>query len=199
MGDALRRFVPRAPRYILRPQDRNMMRFGLSQMRGPAHIEHTTLLNLSETGAAFVTDASCDLKIGDSVKVEVPIPNGEQIAWFARVVRIEEYDDRGWLARNRDRRRHEEVMIALRFEELPEPHTRAIRKGLEKSFLKALQDQQVRRVLYWKAYLTQNIFPILGYFLLTLAAIGFIYYFTLPSSNYDPKRGAPWGERYKFF
>lgn len=176
-----------------------MMRFGLAQMRGSAHIEHTTLVNLSETGAAFVTDASCDLKIGDSVKVEVPIPNGDQIAWFARVVRIQEYDDRGWLALQRGGKRMEQILVALTFDRLPEPHTRAIRKGIEKSFLKALQDQQVRKLLYWKAYFTQNIFPFLGYALLTIAAVGLIYFLSRPSENYDEKRGAPWGERFKFF
>lgn len=199
MGESLRRFIPRAPRYVLRPQDRNMMRFGLSNERGPAHIEHTTLINLSESGAAFVTDASTDLKINDSIKVEIPIPNGEQIAWFARVVRIETYDGSGWLRFSRSVSQVEQVLIALRFDELPEPHSRAIRRGVERSFLKALQDQQVRRILYWKAYLIQNILPILFYLAITIAAIGFIYYFTLPSNNYDSKRGAPWGERFKIF
>ena len=199
MGERLRRFVPRAPRYVLKPNDRNLMRFGLSQTRGPAHVEATTLVNLSETGAAFITDASCELKVNDRIKVEIPIPHGEQIAWFASVVRIEQYDDSGWLSFSPHVPRAEQVVVALRFEDLPEPHSRAIRQGIEKSFLKALQDQQVRRVLYYKAYLTQKIIPLIGYLLLTLAAFGFIYYFTLPSENYDAKRGTLWGNRFRFF
>lgn len=198
MGESLRRFVPRAPRYILRTQDRNIMRFGLSSLRGPAHIEQTTLLNLSETGAAFVTDETSDIKIGDSIKVEIPIPSGDQIAWFARVVRIQEYDERAWWQSGGADARQGQILIALRFDELPAPHTRAIRKGIEASFLKALQDQQVRKMLYYKAWLTQNLLPIIGYTLLTAAAIGFIYMMTRPSANYDEKRGAPWGERFKF-
>jgi hypothetical protein len=138
-------------------------------------------------------------KIGDTIKVEVPIPSGDQIAWFARVVRIQEYDDRSWFSRRHSESSVDQIMVGLKFEELPEPHSRAIRKGIEQSFLKALQDQQVRRVLYYKAYFFQNIVPILGYAALILAAVGLIYALTRPSDNYDAKRGAPWGERFKFF
>ncbi len=175
------------------------MRFGLSSLRGPAHIEHTILVNLSETGAAFVTDDTADISIGDSIKVEIPIPNGDQIAWFARVVRIAEHEERSWFyTRGADVRKNQ-IIIALRFDALPAPHTKAIRKGIEASFLKALHDQQVRRMLYYKAWVVQRFIPLVFYFLLTCAAIGFIYYLTLPSENYDEKRGAPWGERFKFF
>lgn len=174
------------------------MRFGLSRLRGPAHIERTTLINLSETGAAFLTDDTHDIKLGDSIKVEIPIPSGDQIAWFARVVRIEEYDHRAWWKIGGDEGGSGEILIALRFDKLPEPHTRAIRKGVERSFLKALHDQQVRRALYYKALFTQNFFPAVMYLLLTVAAVGFIYLMTRPSENYDEKRGAPWGERFKF-
>lgn len=198
MGEKIRRFVPRAPRYILRPQDRSLMRFGLASLRGPAHIEQTTLLNLSETGCAFVTDDTSDIKIGDTIKVEVPIPSGDQIAWFARVVRIEEFQERHWWSRSLEYEKTNQLLIGLKFEALPEPHTRAIRKGIEKSFLKALHDQQVRKVLYYKTLVIQNIIPFTFYILLTCAAFGLIYYLTRPSENYDEKRGAPWGERFKF-
>lgn len=198
MGEKIRRFVPRAPRYVLRTPDRNIMRFGLSSLRGSAHIEHTTLVNLSETGAAFITDTSADISIGDNIKVEIPIPNGDQIAWFARVVRIEAIEERSWLQTRDSNARRDQVVVALKFEDLPEPHTRAIRKGIERSFLKALHDQQVRRVLYYKAWLTQKFVPITFYILLTAAAVGFIYALSRPSANYDEKRGAPWGERFKF-
>lgn len=198
MGERIRKFIPRAPRYVLRPSDRNLMRFGLASLKGPAHIERTILVNLSETGAAFVTDASNDLKIGDSIKVEIPIPSGDQIAWFARVVRIQEYDDRSWFSRRNSESDPEQIVIGLKFDELPEPHSRAIRKGIEQSFLKALQDQQVRKILYYKAYFIQNVVPFLGYAALILAAVGLIFLLTRPSDNYDAKRGAPWGERFKF-
>lgn len=198
MGEKIRRFVNRAPRYVLRSADRNVMRFGLANLMGPAHIERTVLLNLSETGAAFVTDAHSDVQIGDVIKVEIPIPSGDQIAWFAKVVRIQEYDDQSWFSAGEMSLTKEQILIGLRFEELPEPHTRAIRKGIEQSFLKALKDQQVRKVLYYRALLLQNLVPILFYVALSLAAFGLLYAWTRPSANYDEKRGAPWGERFKF-
>lgn len=175
------------------------MRFGLSSLRGPAHIEHTILVNLSETGAAFITDDTADINIGDSIKVEIPIPSGDQIAWFARVVRIQEHEERSWFYTRGAEVRKNQIVVALRFDALPEPHSRAIRKGIEASFLKALHDQQVRRILYYKAYVTHNVIPLIFYFLLSCAAVGLIYYLTLPDENYDSKRGAPWGERFKFF
>lgn len=198
MGEKIRRFVNRAPRYVLRSADRNVMRFGLAALSGPAHIEHTVLVNLSETGAAFITDASSDVQIGDVIKVEIPIPNGDQIAWFAKVVRIQEYEERSWFATRGAPVNKEQILVGLRFEELPEPHTKAIRRGVEKSFLKALEDQQVRRILYYRALFTQNVIPIIFYIALSLAAFGLLYALTRPSANYDEKRGAPWGERFKF-
>ncbi len=197
MGESVRRYVPRAPRYVLRQQDRNLMRFCLAQLKGPAHIEQTTLINLSESGAAFITDLSCDLKIGDTVKVEIPIPGGDQIAWYARVVRIQEYDDSPWYSPRTGEKKIDKLLVALKFDQMPEGHTRAIRKGIEQSFLQALQDQQLRRILYYKAWIIQHVIPIIFYGLLAMAAVGFIYMMTRPSENYDEKRGAPWGQRFK--
>jgi hypothetical protein len=197
MGEKIRRFIPRAPRYVLKAPDRNVMRFGLASLRGPAHVEHTTLVNLSESGAAFIADDSADINVGDTIKVEVPIPGGDQIAWFAKVVRIEVFYERSWF-HPRSSDGSNQILVGLRFDSLPEPHTKAIRKGIEASFLKAIQDQQLRRLLYYRAWITQNLIPLVFYFLLTCAAIGFIYWMSLPGDNYDAKRGAPWGERFKF-
>lgn len=174
------------------------MRFGPAHMRGQAFIEHTTLVNLSETGLAFLTDRGSELKVGDIIKVEIPVPESDQIAWFARVVRIEEYESRRWFFSRENVVHPVQLLVALRFEELPEGHTKNIRKGIEKSFLKALQDQQVRRMVYYKALVLQNILPIIFYFFLTISAIGLVYWLSRPSSNYDKDRGAPWGERFKF-
>ena len=197
MGEGIRKFVPRAPRYVLRTHDRNIMRFGLAGLKGPAHIETTALVNLSETGAAFLAPAHCDLKIGDVIKVEIPIPNEEQIAWFAKVVRIAAAQGGAGYS-NQFRDHDETVIIALKFEELPEPHSKAIRRGIEASFLKALREQQAARMLYYRAFLIQNMIPLMFYLALSLAAFAFIYYFSLPSENYDGSRGAPWGQRFKF-
>ncbi|MGE0529129.1 MAG: PilZ domain-containing protein [Bdellovibrionales bacterium] len=198
MAEGVRKFISRAPRYVLRPQDRHIMRFSLQETRGAGGIEHTILLNLSETGAAFLADQGTEFKVGEQIKVEIPIPGGDQIAWFARVVRIQEYEPRTWLFGQdpfADQGKH---LIALTFEDLPEPHSRAIRKGIEDSFLKAMREQQYRNWFYYRAYILHNLWQFIAYITLTILALGFIYYFSRPSENYDSKRGAPWGQRFKF-
>jgi hypothetical protein len=82
MNAILRKFVPRAPRYILRPNDRKNMRFSLEDTVGPAGIEETILMNLSQTGVAFLTNGAARIEVGERIKVEIPIPSGEQIAWW---------------------------------------------------------------------------------------------------------------------
>jgi len=199
MGEALRKFVPRAFRYVLRPQDRNGMRFSLEHSRGTGGIERTTLLNLSESGVAFLMSPGMEPHVGERIKVEIPIPNGEQIAWWARVVRVQEHQSRSWFASNKANFHEQpQIFVALRFEELPEPHTRALRKGLEQSFMKAMRDQHYRNWLYYRAYVLHNIWRWTLYSVLTAAALGFIYYFAQPSANYDKDRGALWGDRFKF-
>jgi hypothetical protein len=197
MDSSARRFVSRAPRYVLRPDDRHVMRFGLEHTQGKGGIEETLLLNLSESGIAFLVNRGVEPRIGDRIKVEIPVPQGDRIAWWGHVVRTSLYDPQGWFQRDRFKG-EAKVLVALRFEELPEPHTRAIRRGLNRSFMKAVRDQQFRSWQYYQTLLVENFWQAMLYVALTSLLVGFIYWFTLPSSNYDAKRGAPWGERFKF-
>jgi hypothetical protein len=197
MAEVVRKFITRAARYVLRPEDRTSLRFSLQQDTGPGGITQTTMLNLSESGVAFLMDPGHHPKIGEHIKVEIPIPNGEQIAWFGRVVRVQEYQASRWSFR-KDPFERPKVIVGLRFERLPEGHSRALRRGIEQSFLKAMRDQQYRNWQYYKTLFFQVIPRFVFYFLLTAAAAGFIYYFSLPDGKYDAKRGTPWGERFKF-
>lgn len=198
MDNHAKKYVQRAPRYLLRSGDRKTMRFSLQHMVGPSAIEETVLLNLSETGAAFLVPKGQMFHIGDVIKVEIPVPSGDQIAWFGRIVRIEEYEPRTWNFSGDPFKEERKYMIALRFEDLPAPHSRALRKGIEASIMQAMRDQQFRTLQYYKLSFIKNIFKITAYLVLTVLAIAFIYYFSQPSKNYDSKRGAPWGERFKF-
>jgi hypothetical protein len=199
MAERLRRFIPRAFRYVLRPQDRKTMRFSLDGSHGGADISETILINLSETGVAFVVSSGAGLEINERIKVEIPIPEGEQIAWWGRIVRLQAFEPTGWQARSRafdgdDTR----VLVAIRFDELPDGHTRAIRKGLERSFMQAMRDQQYRNWLYYRTYASHYVWKVAIGFVLLAATAWFLWYFSQPSSNYDGEKGAPWGERYKF-
>jgi hypothetical protein len=197
MGEA-RKFIQRAPRYVLRPQDRKDMRFSLEHSVGEGGIEHTFLVNLSETGAAFVINHGMAPKVGDRIKVEVPIPQGDRIAWWGQVVRTSVYRPRGWF--NNDRfHTNEHTLVALHFDSLPEPHTRSIRRGLNRSFMQAMRDQKYVTADYYTSFLREHFWMLMLYAALTIAVFGAMYYLSLPSANYDAKRGAPWGERFKFF
>ena len=180
MDNRVRRFIPRAPRYILRPEDRRVMRFSLEHTQGPANIEETILLNLSESGAAFLAPAGTRFEMGDLIKVEIPVPNEDQVAWWAKVVRLEEYEPRQWLFSRDPFRDKPKILVGLRFERMPEPHTRTIRNGIEKSFLQAMRDQQYRTLLYYKVFYIHHFFQIMGYLLLTVAAFCLLYWLSRP-------------------
>ena len=199
MGESAKKFVPRAARYILRPQDRNIMRFGLEDSHGGTNIRQTLLVNLSETGVAFITDSVRNLHIGERIMVEVPVPQGEQIAWWGTVIRMSQYEPNRWLMKSDSFFDEPKIMVAIRFDRLPEGHSRAIRKGIEKSFLKAVRDQRYRTWLYYRTMAITYGLQFMAYVVLTILALGFIYYFSQPSSNYDEKRGTQWGDRFKIF
>ena len=199
-SSSVRPFIPRAPRYVLRPQDRHVMRFSLENTSGPGGIEQTILINLSETGIAFLVNPGKEPRLGERIKVEIPVPSGDQIAWWARVVRTSEFEPRGWLTFGRDRFQDDhKILVALAFEPLPEGHSRAIRKGLNASFMQAMRDQQYITWLYYKAHVVEK-GPRIGLYLaLTLLTVLFIWWFSQPDGKYDAKRGTQWGERYLHF
>lgn len=199
MSESAKRFVPRAARYVLRPQDRNIMRFGLEDNVSGTHVRQTLLVNLSETGAAFITDSVRGISLGERIMVEIPVPQGDQIAWWGTVIRMQEYLPKRWFGKKDSFFDEPKMLVAIRFDRLPEGHTRAIRKGIETSFLQALREQRHRTWLYYQTLAIKYGLQFIAYIILTVLALGFIYYFSLPSANYDEKRGTLWGERFKFF
>lgn len=194
MAERLRKFVPRAFRYVLRPQDRNVMRFSLEHTSGSTEIEKTFLINMSESGVAFLVSPETEVHMNERLKVEIPIPGGEQIAWWGRVVRIQEYEPRTWLFGKDPFREEKKILVGVRFDELPDGHSKAIRKGIEQSFMQAMRDQHYRNWLYYRN-MAKGLTRIAMFALLALAAAGLIWYLSRPSANYDATRGAPWGDR----
>lgn len=195
MADALRKFHNRAFRYVLRTQDDRDMRFALERAGGVAGVEQTLLLNLSETGCAFLVDGAVEIAMNERIKVEIPVPQGAKIAWWGRVVRIEEHEPASWRFSSDAFRGEPKIKIGVRFDPLPEGHSRALRKGLEQSFMKAMRDQHYRNWLYYRAVVLQNLWKALLIIGLAAAAGAALYVLSLPSGNYTSERGAPWGER----
>jgi hypothetical protein len=198
MSALLRPFVSRSSRYTLRPQDKNVMRFSLeTSSGGKGAIQETIMLNLSQTGVAFLVDAATAPSMGDRIMVEIPVPSGEQVAWWAKVVRMEEFVSKRRFSQRDEFFEDRKVIIGLRFEELPDAHGRALRKGIEDSFLKAMRDQRYLNWMYYKTRI-RRAGELCFYALLAVAAVYFIYWLAQPDANYDAKRGAPWGDRIKF-
>lgn len=196
----LRKFIQRAPRYVLRPQDNQVMRFSLESMKGSGESDETMLHNLSETGVAFIVKPETQIKVGDIIKVEIPVPSEGQIAWWAKVVRTESFEPNQWMFSSKNPFKEiEKVLVACRFEDMPDEHTLTIRRGIERSFIKAMQDQQYLNWHYYRALIFQNYSKWIFYAALTAASIWFLYYISQPNENYDSSRGAPWGQRFKFF
>jgi PilZ domain len=177
----LRKFMPRAPRYTLRPSDKHAMRFALETTRGPGGIESTLMYNISESGLAFIVDAPSPIQIGEAVKVEFPIPGGEQIAWWGRVVRIEEYSPRQWSFSQDPFGDHKKLMVALRFEDLPEPHRRHIQKGVQESFLRAMKEQQFRTWHYYRILFLHNAYRWFVSAVVIAFLVGMVVYMLIPN------------------
>lgn len=149
MTGSARRFTERAVRYSVRPQDDSVMKFAFNQRKQGQYFQ-TEFLNISETGLAFTCDRRNLPRMGEVIKVEFPIPGHERMAWYARVVRIEErtfdefvYDDEGSEPTSRLPRG---FIIAVTFLDLPEGHARSITEGLSRRFAQINNSRQMERL-----------------------------------------------------
>ena len=153
---------------------------------------------MSETGLAFMISHRASVHLNERIKVEIPIPGGDQLAWWGRVVRLQEYEPRSWPFSRDQFADSPKIIVGVRFDDLPEGHSRAIRKGIEASFMQAMRDQQFRNWHYYRRLVQQYLLQTLIGILLLGFTLGFIWYFSQPSANYDAVKGSPWGERFKF-
>lgn len=160
-------------------------------------VHQTRLLNISETGLALLIDASAAPHVNEHLRVELPVPGGEQIAWWAVVVRTEIQSPNWWSPKAQGA--EEKVVVALRFDELPKGHRTTIRRGLEARFLEDLRERRQRQLLYLQHLWIRYTWQILFYVACAVGTFAMIYFLSRPSANYDAEHGAPWGERFHFF
>ena len=78
---------PRAPRYTIEVGDHQLVRFSGSPQGSRAM--HTRVINISESGMAFLVPYLTAPQKGTQIKVEFNAPNTPPIACFAQVVRVE--------------------------------------------------------------------------------------------------------------
>jgi hypothetical protein len=83
----LEELYPRAPRYKIEVGDHEIVRFAHSP-RGSKTM-HTRILDLSESGMAFLVPYLTAPQQDEQIKVEFKAPHTESIACFAKVVRVE--------------------------------------------------------------------------------------------------------------
>lgn len=192
-----RKFVNRAPRYLLQPTDNRYIRYALNKEQDRTRT--TRLVDLSVSGLSFLSLVEDAPRVGEKVKLEIPLNETKTVAWWARVVRVEEYSPYKWYMKNLDHSSESEVIVALNFDDLPEGHKNEIRETLNRKFDELHKKRRILQLQTLTALIFHRVWPIVLYSLCIGATIYGLYYFSRPSGNYDPDRGAPWGQRYPQF
>lgn len=120
MGSSAGKFLPRAPRYLLRPLDRNILRLKTS---GTSVSTFSEISDLSESGLSFDLTGGDPPREHEILKVEFTVPGQGQIACFATVTRVEAHvEDDGSSGKT--------VRVAIRFRSLPRAHRRSLHESL---------------------------------------------------------------------
>lgn len=188
------KFIPRATRYTLTPNDNRYLRYAHSTDVG--HTFTTRFVDISQTGLAFVTDRESAPRLSDLIKIEIPLEENQTIAWWARVVRVEEYAPHKWYLKANDFQSENQVLVAIVFHELPPAHSRQIRETLDKKLDELHLLARRERMKYMAQFIAEQTWLFVFYVSLILATIWLLYFLSRPGPNYDAEKGAPWGQRY---
>ncbi len=134
---------PRAPRYVIEIGDNEVVRFAMSP-RGSKTM-HTRIINLSESGMAFLCPYLTAPREGEKIKVEFTAPNTDSIACFANVVRVQIHK-----TYREDQKPQTFKLVAVEFENLPPKQRQMLSSGLTQQFQKKQAEYQ-RKQLFLKA------------------------------------------------
>jgi len=88
MTTSLAKYHIRSPRYILQPDDNQIVR-----LAGPKQVpweEGTEIKNISLTGLAFTVPADLCPSIGEFIKIQYALPDSQSMASHALITRLEE-------------------------------------------------------------------------------------------------------------
>ncbi|MCB0379556.1 MAG: PilZ domain-containing protein [Bdellovibrionales bacterium] len=142
---------PRAPRYVVQLDDNQVVRFAAFPKGSQAM--HTRIINLSESGMAFLLPLLDNPKVDDVIKVEFQPPGSQAIACFAKVVRVENHKSFDSFHSHQRFK-----LVAVTFLELPDKQRRMLAEALGKKFVdlrKRYRREQWMRKVQWmlfKAY-----------------------------------------------
>jgi|GEM_PF-4416215 len=146
-AEKLENYEARAPRYVLNFSDNTILRFS-SAAKGSKKFQ-TRVVNLSETGMAFLLPALDNPHDDETIKVEFQVPNRTAMACFAKVIRIENHQ-----TFNKFGQRQTFKLVAVTFVDLPVAQTQMIREGLLEEFEKLNKKylkEQFQLKLQWLA------------------------------------------------
>lgn len=174
-------------------RESNRATFGEQTQPHPGEGVQTEIINISQSGMAFVVERQFAPQIDEIIKVEfAPAPEAKSLAWFARVVRIELPEQQAsWKTRSNSLR------VGIRFEEPPPEYQQELRANLQQ------RARSLRRQARWQAlrnlrrWLGRHYPELILVALTTAATIGVLYILTQPSPSYDPEHPTVWGERFR--
>lgn len=193
MGEVLKRFTPRAPRYVLRPEDAQLLFFAHKDQ--PSGSKYPTkILNVSETGIAFLVYKSTAPQIGDLIKIEFPVPGAEQIAWWARVVRMEEHASSPWWSETDEGSSSTEIIVGVNFEHLPHGHRKEIQQGLYKRYQAVIQEHRRQRREALRDFVKSQFWNFVLFALCTTAIVMCLYWLSTLEPLFDIVKGSKYRE-----
>jgi hypothetical protein len=180
MGTASsRRYIPRAPRYVLSANDSQVLRFAPMNTRGQAQV--TSLRNLSTSGLAFTLpynelastiESVTTPSEGDVIKIEFSVPGRKQIACFATIVRVDELVE--WDSETGNRHY---LLIAVQYRNLPSAFIRSLEISLKNRNTAATEEDAVIDLSKYRHLSQLTVFTAA-----TLAMLLSLWYMTLPPS-----------------
>jgi hypothetical protein len=199
MGNPVKKLINRDPRYTLSKKDERALYF--AREKDNKALTPTELIDISATGVGLIVPTDEAPELGEILKVEFTIPNHKKVAWWARVVRADEQEVKKWWMKKED---HDELIptdtfVALHFKELPEVHRHAIYEGIEEKFLELRKLKKERQRKEMLLFLNEHKWKLFGFLTFAIMSVMILYFLSQPSTNYDPKRGSPWGQRFNVF
>ena len=140
-------------------------------------------------------------QFGEMLKVEFTVPGMQKMAWWARVVRVSEIENKKWWMKKSedDQFIAKYAFVALNFKDLPSGHKNSIRTALHEKFLELQKLRRQRKLKQILEFINENKWKLLAFMSLLMLSVGVLYFLSQPSANYDPKRGSPWGQRFDMF
>ncbi len=137
---------PRAPRYEIEIGDNQIVRF--AHMPRGSKAMHTRIINLSESGMAFLVPYLTAPQEGEKIKVEFTGPNSEPIACFAKVVRVQVHK-----TYHKTRQPQTFKMVAVEFVQLHPKQRQMLASGIQnqmnKKYKKYLRDQTWNKFIWF--------------------------------------------------